>query len=441
MVEYKDPSSSSNTLSMNKRSKNINKKKALHGDLNGSKQEQKTKHTLTKKNDLTAVNKDLGSASSSSSSVFISSLSQNGSFSKKPRSFGPNSKKNKNNKGSNGKHTENKNNSSGNYSSDNEDSNISLHAYKIDQIKSTFQTSEDNIIRPKYNLNSKRSIQSTFKFTMVPQGKHLYTNFNGDSIHYSSILKLENYAKLIALDKKQGKRPFYFPFNDSEPCPIKFEYYVVNGKIPEPINCYFLSNYKTNAESISFKSCENKDLSIYFLLRILAADYDLIDRIISNLSNVAVHILKQIILSILKGWNIYLVCDVDLIRRCVDVFYKLRGFKMYYLNRPVISVIGFQKALTCKNCYNFASEVTKVSQDESKMEIEPEEESITIAEDVSSDATTDSDDESAIMDMILNESQSLNLLESDEISMINSEIIDPKALALDYLSTLQTGGH
>ena len=408
---------------------------------------QKSKYNQNGDNDVKIKNNKTGSNKKlTTSSSFINSLSQSDSFSKKPRSFGSNDKK-KNNKNKN------------NYNNFNEKSNLSLHSYNIEQIKSTFPTSDDNIIRQNRFTQTKkadRPLQTPTKLLSAPQGKYLYTNFKGDSIYYSTIIKPSTYGKLISMDKKEGKQPFYWPFNENKPCPIKFEYTVNKGKIENPINCFFLSSEEPDAESINFKNCENKDLSIYFLQRILAADYDLIDRIVANLSNVAIHILKQIILSILKGWNIYLVCDIDLIRRCVDVFYKLRGFKMYYLNRPIITIVGFQNNLECKNCYNYAYRVAKERQKDVSVEDvdmtsdkveddeEEEEESKTNENDdldeISSNATTDSDDgdDSATMDILLSEDNYTGAVEDTDICMDESEIFDPRAMALDYLSKIHT---
>lgn len=426
---------SSNTESSKLEDDETNKKSSTYHNKNQGTNTINNKNTTANN---ASVNKNL-----SSSSVFISSLSHNNSFSKKPRSFKAKNKKTKN-KNYNGKDSDNK--------------NVSLHAYNIDQLKSTFHTSEDNIIRPKHKAHTKtnKSFQNPFNFASVPQGKHLYTNFHGDSIYYSTVIKPANFEKLISMDRKEHKRSFYWPFGDNKPCPVKFEYYVKNGKIAAPINCYFLESEEPDAESINFKSCENKDLSIYFLLRILAADYDLIDRIVSNLSHVSAHILKQIILSILKGWNIYLVCDVDLIRRCVDVFYKLRGFKMYYLNRPIITVIGFQNALSCKNCYRFAESVDEQEEQEEGEEVEegrrnaedaevsqePEvsqeqEESHKLNEsesEVSINSTVDSDDDSEIMEIILSESEKSESIKNEDIIMDELDSIDPRGMALEYLS-------
>lgn len=412
-----------------RRSSNAESSKLENDETNKKTSNYQSKNlgTSTMNNKKTTANNASVNKNLSSSSVFISSLSQNNSFSKKPRSF-----KAKNNK------TKNKNSNT----KDSDNKNVSLHAYNIDQLKTTFHTSEDNIIRPKHNTHTKKmnkSFQNPFNFASVPQGKHLYTNFHGDSIYYSSVIKPANFEKLISMDRKEHKRSFYWPFSDNKPCPVKFEYYVKNGKIADPINCYFLQSEEPDAESINFKSCENKDLSIYFLLRVLAADYDLIDRIVANLSHVSVHILKQIILSILKGWNIYLVCDVDLIRRCVDVFYKLRGFKMYYLNRPIITVIGFQNALSCKNCYRFAESVDEQESKDGEAEInnEPEESNKlneSESEEVSINSTIDSEDESDIMEIILSEREKSESIKNEDIIMDELDSVDPRGMALEYLS-------
>ncbi|KAL6928112.1 hypothetical protein ACO0SA_002843 [Hanseniaspora valbyensis] len=409
---------------------------------------QKSKYNQNGDNDAKINNNNKSSSNKklATSSSFINSLSQSDSFSKKPRSFGSNDKK-KNNKNKNS------------YNNFNEKSNLSLHSYNIEQIKSTFPTSDDNIIRQNRFSQAKKAdkpLQTPTKLLSAPQGKYLYTNFKGDSIYYSTIIKPSTYGKLISMDKKEGKQPFYWPFNENKPCPIKFEYTVNKGKIADPINCFFLSSEEPDAESINFKNCENKDLSIYFLQRILAADYDLIDRIVANLSNVAIHILKQIILSILKGWNIYLVCDIDLIRRCVDVFYKLRGFKMYYLNRPIITIIGFQNNLECKNCFNYGYTIEKERKKDEDVEdvdmtsdnVEEEEEEKEKGEEkgdddldeISSNATTDSDDgdDSATMDILLGEDNCTGTGENTDITMDESETFDPRAMALDYLSKIHT---
>lgn len=349
----------------------------------------------------------------SSSSSFLSLLSTNNSFIEKKKNTTKRNKVYNDNPDSN---------------SDN--SQYSLHAFDIGTIKTTFKTNEKNILRMKktgntYSKNAlKHKENGIINKSML--FKKTYNDFSGDVITYNYLIHKKTFKKFQGKRNEQG---FWWPTNN--PCDVRIIYEVKKGLVVQPIKLYYVfEDEDGETKELDFKSCEQKHTSIFFLNRIFQSDVDLLKKMVDSLCKEALFILQKCLISIIKGWNVFLICDLNFISRCASIFYNAQGFKVYYINRPIVRVYGMQSKLECKNCQGYA---TKVIQNDSIMDVESDIQNISLSnqnsqDDVSSEASTDSET-SMIMDELINN-------DTRVIRDNTNENFDPKQMALDFFSRL-----
>lgn len=350
----------------------------------------------------------------SSSSSFLSSLSRhNSSGDTKHNSC--NKDKKKEDKKKNKKKKKNaaiQNQENGDYS---------IHYIKMESIQATFQTSKNNILQSYNNGNKHHFKGSTIKKYL---SHRTYNKFQGETTIYDYIIEKRAFNRFLSKESESG---FWWP--TGSPCDVRIFYEAKKGMVVDSIKLsYLYTDHNGVLQTLDFRKCEDKHTSIFFLNRIFQSDHDLIPKIVKSLKNEAFFILQKALISIIKGWNVYLVCDLEFIDTCFQVYKHAHGSSYYYINRPLVRLVKVQSNLECKNCQGHAS---KANVDDHTQDVDSSIRKISLNSEsqegqISCNASKNSETCSVIK-------ESINIEKSSTKHM---ETVNPKQLAFDFLSKL-----
>lgn len=349
----------------------------------------------------------------SSSSSFLSSLTTHNSSGDDRHSSG-----NKNKKKAAKKRPKKKKKNGLTHNTDN--NGYSIHNIEMKSIQATYQTSKTNILQA-YNLGGSQKHKSNIKKFL---SNKTYNKFKGETTIYDYVIDKRAFNKFVNNEIESG---MWWP--TGAPCDVKIYYEAKNGMIVDKIKLFFVyTDDKGVLHNLDFKKCEDKHTSIFFLVRVFQSDHDLIPKIVYSLNDEAFYILQKTLISILKGWNVYLVCDLEFIDTCLEIYKSAHGSTFYYINRPMVRLVNVQSNLECKNCQGHAS---KFNMDGNAQDINSSIRNISLSNesqevDISSDEFTAQETSVVIKEPIIDERSSTR----------STEPINPKQMAFEYLSNL-----
>ncbi|CAI8497498.1 unnamed protein product [Hanseniaspora opuntiae] len=350
----------------------------------------------------------------SSSSSFLSSLSTHNSAGDDKHNTG-----NRGRKKETKKKTKKKKKHTGTHNQEN--SEYSIHYIKMESIQATFQTSKNNILQAYSIGNTHHKKGSNIKKYLSHK---TYNEFKGETTIYDYVIEKRAFNRFLNKESESG---IWWP--TGAPCDVRIFYEAKKGMVVDSIKLFYVfTDDNGNLQTLDFKKYEDKHTSIFFLNRIFQSDHDLIPKMVNSLQNEAFFILQKTLISILKGWNVYLVCDLEFIDTCLEIYKHAHGSSFYYINRPMVRLVKVQSNLECKNCQGHAS---KTNVDANTQDIDSSIRKISLDNDSQEgDICCDESrnpETSSVTKAPTNVERSLTK---------NMETVNPRQLAYDFLSNL-----
>lgn len=350
----------------------------------------------------------------SSSSSFLSSLSTHNSAGEDKHNSG-----NRGRKKENKKKTKKKKKTAEIQNQDN--SEYSIHNIKMDSIQATFQTSKNNILQA-FNIgNTQHKKGSNIRKYLSHK---TYNEFKGETTIYDYVIEKRAFNRFRHRESGSG---LWWP--TGTPCDVKIFYEAKKGMVVDSIKLFYVfTDDNGNVQTLDFRDCEDKHTSIFFLNRIFKSDHDLIPKMANSLHNEAFFILQKTLISILKGWNVFLVCDLEFIDTCLEIYKHAHGSNFYYINRPMVRLVNVQSNLECKNCQGHAS---KTNADDNTQDIDSSIRKISLNNQSQEGDICCDESRNPVTRAAIEEPKS-----AERPLTKNMETVDPRQLAYDYLSNL-----